>query len=265
MDTEKKRCTAIVLAAGSGKRMGSATAKQFMLLEGRPILWYSLKTIEESKIIDDCIIVTGAEDIEYVRREIVEKYDFRKVDAVTAGGRERWESVYHGLRVVVQGDRTELKGNGYVFIHDGARPFLTEEMLCNAYREVCRHRACAVAVPVKDTIKIADKDGFAVKTPDRRLLWAVQTPQVFETELIFRAYEKLCREGETISVTDDAMVIEQILGLPVKLVEGSYGNIKITTPEDMGAARSLLEGWLEGLEKNCENFKKYVDRNNSFC
>lgn len=247
MEMKKKRCTAIVLAAGSGKRMGSATAKQFMPLAGRPLIWYSLKAVEKSDVIDDCILVTGAEDIDYVCREIVEKYAFRKVYTVTAGGGERWESVYHALCVIDDGDMAQPNENGYVFIHDGARPFLTEKMLRDTYREVSRHGACAVAVPVKDTIKMADEDGFAVRTPDRRLLWAVQTPQVFETGLILRAYEKLIKTKEFSAVTDDAMVVERMLRLPVKLVEGTYGNIKITTPEDMEIAEIFLKVWQNGI------------------
>ncbi len=246
METEKKRCTAIVLAAGSGKRMESAVPKQFMLLNDRPLLWYSLRAVEESRVIDDCILVTGAEDIEYVRREIVERYGFRKVDTVTAGGRERWESVYHALCVISDGDGTAQNRDGYVFIHDGARPFLTEEILRDTYREVRLHGACAAAVPVKDTIKVADENGFAVQTPDRRLLWAVQTPQVFEAGLIISAYQKLFeafKKGDMPTVTDDAMVAEKMLGVKVKLVKGAYGNIKITTPEDIGTAMHLCRNF----------------------
>lgn len=261
METGKKRCTAIVLAAGSGKRMESAIPKQFMLLDGRPVLWYSLKAVEESEIIDDCILVAGMDDIDYVQREIVEKYGFRKVDTITAGGRERWESVYHALCVIAEGDMAVPNKDGYVFIHDGARPFLTEEILRDTYREVCSHGACAAAVPVKDTIKVADENGFAVQTPDRRLLWAVQTPQVFETGLIINAYRKFFEantKGDAPAVTDDAMVAEKMLGIKVKLVKGSYGNIKITTPEDIGTAAHLC-GYFS------EKSKKVVDRRNSFC
>lgn len=245
METKKKRCTAIVLAAGSGKRMGGTTAKQFLLLEGRPVIWYSLDAVERSEIIDDCILVTGTEDMDYIRQEIVGKYGFSKVDSIVAGGRERCESVYHAICAVADGHMTVPNRDGYIFIHDGARPFLTEEILQNTYREVCLHRACVPAVPVKDTIKIADENGFAVRTPDRKLLWAVQTPQVFETELIISAYRKLFaesgREGRLPAVTDDAMVVEKMLGIPVKLAEGSYGNIKITTPEDMVTACDFLK------------------------
>lgn len=254
METGKKRCTAIVLAAGSGRRMESAVPKQFMLLQDQPVLWYSLKAVEESGIIDDCILVAGEGDTDYVRREIVDRYGFRKVTAVTAGGRERWESVYRGLCVIAERNGTGQDKDGYIFIHDGARPFLTEEILRDTYKEVCRHGACVTAVPVKDTIKVADENGFAVQTPDRRLLWAVQTPQVFEAGLIISAYQKLFEaygKGDMPAVTDDAMVAEKMLGIRVKLVKGTYGNIKITTPEDIGTAVHLCGHFLEKSKKSC--------------
>ena len=241
----KKRCTAVVLAAGSGKRMRSGTAKQFMTLGGRPILWYSLQAVERSAVIDDCVLVTGEKDIPYVRQDILERYGFRKVSAVIAGGRERYESVWNALRAMAEGCLAKPNADGYVFIHDGARPFLTEALLESTYQAACRYRACVAAVPVKDTIKIADGQGFVAQTPDRSRLWTVQTPQVFETALITRAYEKLIarlEKGEALPVTDDAMVIEEMSGIPVRLVEASYRNIKITTPEDMRTAESLLGG-----------------------
>lgn len=239
----KKRCTAVVLAAGSGRRMGGV-AKQFMPLGGMPVICHSLKTIEQSDIIDDCIVVTGAEDIAFLRRDIVEKHGFSKVCAVVAGGRERCESVYNALRVIGEGGAAVSNRDGFVFIHDGARPFLTEKILEDTYSEVQLHGACAAAMPVKDTIKIADENGFVVQTPDRRLVWAVQTPQVFAAEIIIAAYEKLFggASDKTLPfVTDDAMAVEKTLGIPVKLIPASYRNIKITTPEDMGMAERLLE------------------------
>lgn len=234
----------MVLAAGSGKRMRSGMAKQFMTLGGRPLLWYSLQAVERSAIIHDCVLVTGEKDIPYVRAEILERYGFRKAAAVIAGGGERYESVYNALRAIAEGCLPDPNRDGYVFIHDGARPFLSENILESAYRNVVRYRACVAAVPVKDTVKIADKAGFVVQTPDRSRLWAVQTPQVFETALITEAYRKLflrLEMGEAVSVTDDAMVLETMSGIPVKLVEASYKNIKITTPEDLRMAESLLQ------------------------
>ncbi len=238
MPEKEKRCTAIVLAAGRGKRMGSDMPKQFMELGGRPLICYSLQVMEQSKIIDDCILVTGKEDIAYAESEIVGRHGFRKVQSVIAGGAERYETVFRGLQALKNRD-------GYTFIHDGARPFLTEDILRRTYEAVQKYDACVAAMPVKDTVKIADAEDFAVQTPRRDLVWAVQTPQVFATELICRAYQMLFDrledlKGEGVPVTDDAMVAEAMLGVRVKLVRASYENIKITTPEDMKTAQGFL-------------------------
>lgn len=249
---EKKRCTAVVLAAGRGSRMESGVAKQYMLLQGRPLIWYALHAVEESSVIDDCILVTGAEDISYVKEEIVAKYGFSKVTDVVAGGKERYDSVYNGLAAAVEngtawhGDKRCAPGHdGYIFIQDGARPFLTEEILKRCYDAVRQNHACVAGMPVKDTVKIVDESGFASRTPDRNFLWQVQTPQVFDAPLILSAYERLMREKERliregISITDDAMVVETFTDCKVRLVEGSYSNMKVTTPEDMTVAEALL-------------------------
>lgn len=241
----KKRCTAILLAAGSGSRMKSTVAKQYMLLRGKPLIWYALQAIEKSAVIDDCILVTGEDDIAYVQSEIVEKYGFTKVGAVIAGGAERYLSVGNALAALSDGVLSCPNRDGYVFIHDGARPFLTEEILQNTYQAVKEHHACVAAMPVKDTVKIADEEGYAVTTPNRKLVWAVQTPQVFDTELIVSAYDKLRADQaelaqKGITVTDDASVVELFTEQKVKLVEASYENIKITTPEDLKIAEAFL-------------------------
>lgn len=244
-DETKKRCTAILLAAGSGSRMKSTVAKQYMQLRGKPLIWYALQTIENSSIIDDCILVTGADDISYVQKEIVEKYGFTKVCAVIEGGAERYLSVGNALTALSEGVLPYPNQDGYVFIHDGARPFLTEKILKDTYQAVSEYHACVAAMPVKDTVKIADAEGYAATTPNRKLVWTVQTPQVFDTELIVSAYDKL-RSAQTeldqkgIMVTDDASVVELLTEQKVKLVEASYENIKITTPEDMKIAEVFL-------------------------
>lgn len=244
----KKRCTAIVLAAGRGSRMGGGVAKQYMLLQGKPLIWYALHAVEESSVIDDCILVTGAGDISYAKEEIVAKYRFSKVTAVVAGGKERYDSVYSGLQAAAAGCNFRAADrDGYIFIQDGARPFLTEEILKRCYEAVEKDRACVAGMLVKDTIKIADENRFARQTPDRSFMWQVQTPQVFDAALIFHAYEKLMQEKERllregISITDDAMVVETFTDCKVRLVEGDYGNIKVTTPEDMAVAEALLDG-----------------------
>lgn len=238
---EKKRCTAIVLAAGQGKRMGTKTQKQYLNLCGYPVLWHCLHTFEESAVIDDMVLVTGEDQIDYCRTEFVEKYGFQKIRKIVAGGAERYHSVLNGLRAM------EKKSceDGYVFIHDGARPFVDEPMLERAYADVCKYEACVVGMPVKDTIKIADTDGFIKETPKRSLVWQIQTPQVFSAPLICYAYEELSRREKElldrgIQITDDAMVVEEICGRKVRLTEGSYENMKLTTPEDLEIAETFL-------------------------
>lgn len=221
---EKKRCVAIVLAAGQGRRMGTKIQKQYILLNGKPVLYYSLNVFQKSEVIDEICIVTGAGDEDYCKREIVERYGITKVSQIIAGGAERYLSVWNALQVIGE--------DGYVFIHDGARPFVDEEMLYRVYNQVVCHRACVVGMPVKDTIKISDENGFVKETPDRSRVWMVQTPQVFDMALVKQAYALLIEKNET-NVTDDAMVVEQMMKIPVKFVEGSYENIKITTPEDL--------------------------------
>ncbi|MCM1268569.1 MAG: 2-C-methyl-D-erythritol 4-phosphate cytidylyltransferase [Bacteroidales bacterium] len=252
---KKKRCTAIVLAAGRGSRMKSDVAKQYMLLRGKPLIWYALHAIEESEVIDDCILVTDKEAVlnGYAHKEIVERYGFRKVDTITAGGAERYDSVYCALQVIADKDMAVPNRDGYVFIHDGARPFLTEEILRRCYEAVEKYHACVAGMPVKDTIKVTDEEGYAAQTPDRTRLWQIQTPQVFDTPLICTAYEKLMQEKARLAeaglkITDDAMVVETFTGQPVRLVEGSYRNIKVTTPEDIAVAEAFLT-YTEGMAK----------------
>lgn len=236
-------CTAIVLAAGAGKRMQSAVAKQYMLLKDKPVIWYALQTFEQSQIIDSVILVVGEGEIPYCQQEIVEKYGFHKVCAVVEGGAERYLSVWEGLRCLEKQQETEP---GYVFIHDGARPFVNERIIRDTYETAKEFGACVAAMPVKDTIKIADEEEFAAQTPNRRTVWAVQTPQVFDRELITEAYRALVSELEElkakgIEITDDAMVVETMQNRRVKLVRASYENMKLTTPEDMRIAEALLD------------------------
>ncbi len=238
------RCIAIVLASGKGKRMQSDVAKQYMMLEGRPVLWYALNTFEQSELIHEVIVTVGEGEREYCLENIIMKYGFSKVSAVIEGGAERYLSVWNALRYLRE--HSDSQEEEYVFIHDGARPFVKEKVLADTFESARRHGACVAGMPVKDTIKIADEDGFARQTPNRRMVWAVQTPQVFEKELILSAYERLmgCLDSlkeEGTEITDDAMVVETMTTQRVKLVEASYKNIKITTPEDMILAESFLK------------------------
>lgn len=223
--------TGIVLAAGSGKRMNANVQKQFMEVHGRPLIYYALKAFEESRV-DRIILVTGAENLEYCRHDIVEHYGFSKVVAVVVGGSERYHSVYNGLQAA--------EGSDYVLIHDGARPVATAEMINALIDEVQKNKACISGMPVKDTIKITDADGVVESTPDRSRLWAVHTPQAFDYGLICEAHERFRNAGCPAGVTDDGMLVEKYTDHAVKMVPGSYANIKVTTPEDLPLAKILL-------------------------
>lgn len=226
------KCSAVVLAAGKGSRMKSDVQKQFLLLKEKPVLYYSLRCFEDSPLIDEIVLVTEKGMEEYCRESIVERYGFRKVSAIVAGGKERYDSVYAGLKACREPD--------YVFIHDSARPFVTREILERNMEDVRKSGACVTAVPMKDTVKLADSDGFVQETIPRERLWIIQTPQVFRYDLILRAYEECMAEGME-GITDDAMAAERSGRAKVLFSMGSYQNIKITTPEDLLIAELFLK------------------------
>lgn len=228
-----KKITAVVLAGGRGKRMESKISKQFLELGGNPVLYYALNTFEKS-IVDEIILVAAEGEEEDCKKKIVEQYHLKKVTNIVTGGKERYHSVYNGLCAAGQPD--------IVMIHDGARPFITEDIIEKAAQKTLEYQACVVGVKVKDTIKISRQD-VIVDTPDRKRLWQVQTPQCFEYKEIREAYEKALQEN-TDNITDDAMIWEKYSKIPVRLVEGSYFNIKITTKEDMVFGEAIL---------NCKN------------
>ena len=228
---EKQKYAAIVLAAGSGKRMNSQVHKQYLIIQDRPVLYYSLKEFEDSAV-DEIVLVVGKGEEEFCRREIVDKYGISKVKAIVEGGKERYHSVFEGLKQTSDAD--------YVLIHDGARPFVNQDIIRRCMQEVQKYQACVVGMPVKDTIKIADEEGYAKQTPDRKNVWMIQTPQTFSYALIYEAYEEMLKTEDT-AFTDDAMVLERIKGKKSKLIEGSYRNIKITTPEDLLIANVYLQ------------------------
>lgn len=224
-----EKITAIVLAGGSGKRMGSDCKKQYMLLDGKPLLYYSLQIFQKSAV-DEIVLVTN--EAEYCQRELIDKYHMDKVRKIVPGGAERYDSVYQGLKAASDCD--------YVLIHDGARPFVTEQMIEDSIQAAREYQACVIGMPVKDTIKIADYEGYAQETPDRSHVWMIQTPQSFSYPLIKKAYEQVLQE-QPAGITDDAMVVEYCHLAKVKLIPGSYQNIKITTPEDILVAETFLK------------------------
>lgn len=236
MDGKKRKTAAVVLAAGQGTRMHASVAKQYLLLNGKPLIYYSLKTFEES-CVDSVVLVTGKDEISYCQEEIVEKYGFSKVAKVVSGGKERYHSVHEGILALSD----ILDEDGIVLIHDGARPVITQEIIERTIKAAGEYGACTAAMPVKDTIKRSDENGFAAMTLDRSTLWQIQTPQVFSYGLIRNAYETLLSDEKLQrGITDDAMVVETMTSTRVKLVEGSYKNIKVTTPEDMVIVKQFL-------------------------
>lgn len=226
------KCTAIILAAGQGKRMGGQVRKQFMELQGKPLLYYSLHCFQESGLIDEILLVTGKDQIDYCIKNVVERYGFSKVVKIVAGGEQRYDSVYEGLKAC--GD------SGYVFIHDGARPFVTEEILQRGYEAARKYGTGIAGVLSKDTVKIVDGKKNVIETPLRDRVWIVQTPQIFEYNLVRCAYDRLQLFDKT-GITDDAMVVEEMGNHTVHMFPGDYTNIKITTPDDLEVAAQFMQ------------------------
>ena len=239
----KNKFTAIILAAGQGKRMNSPVAKQFLSLQDKPVIYYSLKAFEESKV-DNIILVTGDSQVEYCKEHIVELYHMKKVTAIIEGGKERYDSVYHAL---INAGATD-----YVLIHDGARPFISNELIETMMEQVVKNKACIAGTPVKETIKVVNAEGYISSTPNRNALWVAQTPQAFAFSSIKNAYDLFFREENKsgFEFTDDAMVYETYRKKPVKMIFGDYNNIKLTTPEDFTLAEGILKQLL------CEKDKK---------
>jgi len=234
---KKDKITAIILAAGQGKRMNSPVAKQFLTLQGRPVLYYSIKAFEDSSV-DDIILVTGSGQEEYCKENIIAFYHINKVSKVIEGGAERYDSVYRALTNAGQAD--------YVLIHDGARPFVTTQLIENVIQQVKKFQACIVGTLVKETIKVVDQNGLITSTPNRNTLWSAQTPQAFKYTEIQKAYQLFYKieNKQEQEITDDAMVYETFLKKQVKMLMGEYHNIKITTPEDLRLAEVLMEALL---------------------
>ena len=227
----------IMLAGGKGKRMGTKVSKQYLLLEDKPVLFYSLKAFEP--YVDEIIVVAAAGEEEYCRENIIDKYGISKVAAVVTGGAERYLSVYEGLKAVNKTDE-----DVYVLIHDGARPFIKGEVIKESIRKVKETGACIVAVPSKDTVKIGNANNIVDSTPDRRNVWLVQTPQVFEYEGIYKAYKAAVESGRE-DITDDSMVMEAFGEKEIHFVEGNYDNIKLTTPDDLIHGMAILRAKMD--------------------
>ena len=234
------RNTAVLLAAGRGKRMNIEGYKQYLEIQGAPLFTYSLRTLTESPVINDIVITVNEGDEDHMR-DLVEKHGLsEKVRAVVHGGAERFLSVYEGLKAVSW-------PCDYVYIHDSARAFLDQETLLSLDRAVRECGSAAAGVPSKDTVRITDDEGYGLSTPARKNVWIVQTPQVFRLQDILLAHsmavDSLDRlEAEGIQITDDAMVAETMLGIKARMVMASYNNIKVTTQEDLPLAEAILKG-----------------------
>lgn len=225
------KTVAIIPAGGSGKRMQEAISKQYLLLDRIPVLAHTLKIFQKSPQIDEIFLIVPEDDIEFARRNIVEKYTISKVCRIIGGGKERQDSVRNGIMSV---------GNDHdiVVVHDGVRPLIIEELIHTVIYEASKHEAVTVGVPAKDTVKSIDDHGWVVETLDRSSLWLIQTPQAFKRDVIKNAFEAAYRDK--FYGTDDASLVERI-GVKVKIISGSYNNIKITTKDDILLAEVLIK------------------------
>ena len=219
----------VIVAAGTGSRMNMGINKQFIKLEGKEIIAYTIEKFYNNSNIEDIVVVVKEDESEFFKKEILDKYNFKNVK-IAYGGKERQDSVYNGLKLL--DEKCEV-----VLIHDGARPFVSDKIIDKSIEEAKEHKAIVVGVPVKDTIKVIDNDKNIVDTPNRSVLWAVQTPQTFDYNILIDAYKDAFKNK--FYGTDDAMLVERI-GYKVKMLEGSYNNIKITTQEDLNIGSQIL-------------------------
>ena len=219
----------VIVAAGTGSRMNMGINKQFIKLEGKEIIAYTIEKFYNNSNIEDIVVVVKEDEFEFFKEEILDKYNFKNIK-IAYGGKERQDSVYNGLKLL--DEKCDV-----VLIHDGARPFVSDKIIDKSIEEAKEHKAIVVGVPVKDTIKVIDNDKNIVDTPNRSVLWAVQTPQTFDYNILIHAYKDAFKNG--FYGTDDAMLVERI-GYKVKMLEGSYNNIKITTQEDLNIGSQIL-------------------------
>ncbi len=228
--------TGIVVAAGKGSRFGANVPKQYLPLGEKPLLWYCLSCMEKS-FLDDIILVVAPGDEDYCMESFLKPWGITKIRAVLPGGKERSDSVYNALKWLKESSPVP----DYVYIHDGARPFLSVELLESLKEDVLVTGACVAASKAVDTIKTGDNEGFVTGNPDRASLYAVQTPQVFNFPGIMDAYEDFMAEKEPVKVTDDVEVYQRYTGRAVKLNLAGKHNMKITTADDQIIAEALID------------------------
>jgi 2-C-methyl-D-erythritol 4-phosphate cytidylyltransferase len=236
----KYKSFALIPAAGMGKRMGASINKQYLQLDGMPIVARTISVFEHSPLIDGIVLVIPAEEIPYCREHVVEAFGFKKVIEIVPGGKERQNSVMNGLTAL----QHYAAPDDTILIHDGVRPFITAQILQESITVARTGEGALVAVPVKDTIKRVCK-GVVEETPVRETLWQAQTPQTFLFSAILQAHCKA--EADSFTGTDDASLLERIGGT-VRIVRGDYRNIKITTPEDLVLAEAFLKAYQQSGE-----------------
>ena len=219
----------VIVSAGRGSRMKADINKQFLKLQNKEVIAHTIDKFYNNENIGEIIVVVREDEAEFFKINIIEKYGYKN-RKIAFGGSERQDSVYNGLKMVDENCKI-------VLIHDGARPFVNNETIDSAIESAKENKCVIVGVPVKDTIKVIDENNNVCDTPDRSTLWSIQTPQVFDFSLIMKAHEK-AREDNYYG-TDDSMLVEYF-GQKVKVVEGSYNNIKITTPEDLKIGEEIL-------------------------
>lgn len=238
MANKKPVYTAVIVAAGEGIRMPGLVKKQYMDLCGMPVVCHSIRAFEENDNIDSIVLVIPKGGSDEAKKMCL-KYGFNKVKNITEGSDRRFKSVYNGLRTVSE-------DTDYVLIHDGVRPLVSRELIDRCCRYVPLTMACVAAVPINDTIKVADTSGYASQTLDRSSLWSIQTPQTFSFPLIMKAYDSLYKTiqeygSDTSKITDDAVIVENMTNTKVRIIKGDYRNIKLTTPTDLLVARAYME------------------------
>src|SRR4030042_2207073 len=224
------KADAVIVSAGKGHRFMQGKKKQFYLLADKPILAHTLDKFESCPLIRSILLVVGKEDMYYCMKEIIEKYQYRKISQIVPGGKQRQKSVKNGINALA-------KDAEIIVIHDGVRPFVTKQMIEESIRSAVKFKAVVMAMPVKETIKMAQRNGTVMKTLDSEPLWQIQTPQTFQVNVIKEAYYKATEDG--FMGTDDASLVER-LGVKVHILPGAYTNIKITTPEDLLIAHFFL-------------------------
>lgn len=225
-----KICT-LIPAAGEGNRLKNAVKKPYVALAQKPILTHTIQRFEQNTAVDEIFVLVNEADFEMCRATVLAPYAFQKVQPLVAGGATRQQSVHNGVRALPA-------DTDFVIVHDGVRPFVTDETIFACLDAAAEWGAAVAAVPVKETIKMANAEDFIVETPPRERLWTVQTPQVFRKSLLEKAHQ--IAEEKQLTATDDAALVEH-LGHPVKLVNGSHANVKITTPEDLRIANVFLQ------------------------